>query len=471
MKLSDNAKKDLKNVFVLFQNGDIDNSLLLIDDLDKKYSQSEIIKNNYGVILSQIGRQSDSILYFKKAIFINNKYISAYNNLISTLSSLGKNNEAINYLKELEKIKPLDFNTPHNIAQNLFKLKKYHESIIYFNKSIDLNKNCAEVYNNLGTVYFVLNNTQKALNYYLEAVSINSNYVEAQCNVGIMLNLLQRYEESLVYLNEAIKLSPSFADAYQCLASSYNSLDKKDKALINYKKLLELKPNNDIAKHMINSLSGITPSKPPDSYIIELFDAYSNKFEDDVTLNLKYNIPYKLKELFNNFSKVNIPLDRAIDLGCGTGLCGEQFKDIVREIIGIDLSSSMLLKASQKLIYSSLIENDLINGLRSITQKQDLFISADVFIYIGDLEKLFLEITKKCHQNSFFIFSIESLESDESIDFLLKETGRYGHSNQYIKNLSSKHNFSIITKSSVEIRKHKSKWIPGSIYLLRYNNQ
>ena len=150
--------------------------------------------------------------------------------------------------------------------------------------------------------------------------------------------------------------------------------------------------------------------------------------------------------------------------------CGEQFKDLVREIIGIDLSPSMLLKASDKLIYSSLIEDDLINGLRSITTTQDLFISADVFIYIGDLDELFLEITKKCHQYSLFVFSIESLESSENFDFLLKDTGRYGHSNQYIDSLSSKYNFAIISKSSVGIRKHKSKWVPGYIYILRYKS-
>ena len=45
---------------------------------------------------------------------------------------------------------------------------------------------------------------------------------------------------------------------------------------------------------------------------------------------------------------------RAADLGCGTGLSGLAFIDIVEELVGVDLSPEMIEKAKQRRIYHEL---------------------------------------------------------------------------------------------------------------------
>ena len=314
-------------------------------------------------------------------------------------------------------------------------------------------------------MYFTLGKNQQALDNFLMSVNINPSYAEAQCNVGIVLNMLNKNKEAIPYFEAAISLSPNFSDALHGLASCYNSIGNKDMALLNFQKVLDLVPNHTIAKHMVNSLSGKTPHESPKDYVTLLFDKYSDNFDHDLVNNLEYTIPTKLRELVGNIKKVSSKFNKAVDMGCGTGLCGESFKDIVGELIGIDLSSKMLLKASQKSIYSFLIEDDLINGIKTLKEDQDLFISADVFIYVGKLDDLFSEIKSKSRKDSIFVFSIELTEYD---DFILQKSGRYAHSHNYICGLANRYDFNIESNLNLGIRKEKGEWIPGSIYALRY---
>ena len=465
MTLTADGKKNLINILKMFEDGYVESALEKISSLYLLFPDSDILNNNYGVILSKIDREDDAIIHFKKAIDLNNRYVSAYNNLGNLLSKKGNVEEALSLFKKAVKIDSSNEDILYSIALNLSSIQKYHESITYFNRIISLNNNNAEALNDLGTVYFTLGKNNQALDNFLKSVNINPNNAEAQCNVGLVLNLLNRNKEAIPYFEAAISLSPNFSDALHGLASCYNSIGNKDMALLYFQKVLELTPNHIIAKHMVNSLSGNTPEESSKDYVTLLFDKYSDHFEYDLVNNLEYNIPNKLRELVDNLNRDYKSFGKAVDLGCGTGLCGERFKDIVEELIGIDLSSKMLLKASQKSIYSFLIHDDIINGIRSIKEIQDLFICADVFIYLGKLDKLFYEIISKSHKDSIFVFSIELTECK---DFILQKSGRYAHSNDYINNLADRYHFNIESNLNLGIRKEMGEWIPGSIYALRY---
>ncbi|WP_371440254.1 methyltransferase domain-containing protein [Candidatus Coxiella mudrowiae] len=45
-----------------------------------------------------------------------------------------------------------------------------------------------------------------------------------------------------------------------------------------------------------------------------------------------------------------------LNFGCGTGLCGEYFKPLAKELIGVDLSEKILLIAKNKNIYNILLK-------------------------------------------------------------------------------------------------------------------
>ena len=152
-----------------------------------------------------------------------------------------------------------------------------------------------------------------------------------------------------------------------------------------------------------------------------------------------------------------------IDLGCGTGLAGIEFRDIAETLTGIDLSPKMLGEAKAKNIYDKLYVDDIIDRLNSLNCKFDLFISSDVFVYIGNLRPIFQCIQKHSTKNFYFVFSTELSDQD---GFNLQKTARYAHSNEYILSTAKHFGFQIKYFKEINLRYEKDDWVKGGIYVL-----
>jgi predicted TPR repeat methyltransferase len=176
-------------------------------------------------------------------------------------------------------------------------------------------------------------------------------------------------------------------------------------------------------------------------------------------------MPSLLKKILLNSSLAKNDICRTVDLGCGTGLCGVEFRDLTETLIGIDLSDKMIVKAKEKNIYDELYVNDLINGLKELDGKFNLFISSDVFVYVGNLKNLFNTVSEYATKHSLFIFSTEDEDGDS---FHLRQSGRYSHSKKYIAQLASTSGFKLEHFERSNLRKQKGQWIVGGIYILRY---
>ncbi len=76
-----------------------------------------------------------------------------------------------------------------------------------------------------------------------------------------------------------------------------------------------------------------------------------------------------------------------VDLGCGTGLMGERLRPIATFLEGCDISAAMLKKAEAKGVYDRLFKADL-QSLVLPAGEADLVTAADVFMYVGALERI-----------------------------------------------------------------------------------
>ena len=108
----------------------------------------------------------------------------------------------------------------------------------------------------------------------------------------------------------------------------------------------------------------------------------------------------------------------------------------------------------------------LVPPLGVTTETFDLFISTDVFIYIGELESVFAAVAKRAAKDGYFIFSVESCNIDQ--DYVLRPSGRYAQSQAYIATLAETHGFTIELCQSTGIRKEEGLWIMGHVYILKY---
>jgi len=243
----------------------------------------------------------------------------------------------------------------------------------------------------------------------------------------------------------------------------YVSLGQLDMAIKCYEKALAFKPDYAVPQHMLNALTGNTSTEPPKEYVKNLFDDYAERFDDSLIKQLEYKLPFLMKELILKLDPTRKIFEKVIDLGCGTGLTGKELRDISNNLTGIDISSNMVAKTKKLDVYDRLIVGDIVDILSSSKEKYDLFIALDVFIYVGELTKIFKTVKQCCNKNALFIFSIETQEED---GYSLLKTARYSHSESYILKTASDE-FKVIDSQEVSLRKEKEGWIEGKIFILQ----
>jgi len=287
---------------------------------------------------------------------------------------------------------------------------------------------------------------------------------------------------------------------------------------------------NPRAEHRLAVLTGEGPSAlsaAPD-YVREVFDELADTFEEKLVSHLSYRVPW---DLYHAMQDVRPPSPeggwRVLDLGSGTGLCGRIFKEYVRGIsngngsdervagattttamttaaprggamVGCDLSPKMVLKAQESEDYTEVRLQDVHEALRQEEAGSlDLVLSADTFIYVGQLEECFALVSQALTVGGLFAFSIEELMEEgkeEKVDehysaedsttavfhqpsvaqeeddvmvpeFRLESSGRYAQTHAYILRLLAAHKLELRATVEVQIRKESTVPISGRIYV------
>jgi predicted TPR repeat methyltransferase len=204
------------------------------------------------------------------------------------------------------------------------------------------------------------------------------------------------------------------------------------------------------------------PAAPPERFVADLFDAYADNFEHDVVENLDYRTPRQLADAIRRYASSDT-LD-ILDMGCGTGLMGEQVRPLGRTLTGVDLSANMLEKARQRQIYDHLSCCDLVRFLETQDQQFDLAVATDVFIYVGDLSPVFPAVRRALRAGGLFCFSVEATDAG---DFVLRSTLRYAHSIGYLQKLAEQHQFVVEVIEPQVIRRERGENINGHLAVMR----
>ena len=239
---------------------------------------------------------------------------------------------------------------------------------------------------------------------------------------------------------------------------------KLEEAIEAYNKALSLKPDDSEARHILSSLTGETTNSAPREYVENLFDRYAYKFDQSLVEKLSYDIPEVITQLAVE-KHGGGSLGSILDLGCGTGLTGEEIRAHCTNLEGIDLSRKMLEIAKSRDIYDKLEHIDIVEYLSNAELNFDYFIATDVFIYVGDLSEVFRLIKVRNKKPGKLIFSTEHTNEK---GFHLEKSGRYSHSKSYIEELCKEFKFSISHFSETNLRKEKGSFLIGGLYILDF---
>ena len=392
------------------------------------------------------------------------KHIFAWKVLSTILWQTGRKSEGIKLSKKIVSLSPNDDEAHSNLGVMLQEQGRLEEAEASLINAISLNSKNPKNHYNLGVTLKELGRLKDAKLSYEKAISLEPDYFKAHNNLGVAFKNLGRLEEAKSSFKKVISLNPGYVEAHNNLGATLAEMDRLEEAVLCYKEAILLNPDYSKAKHMLAALTGETTSIAPQEYVEDLFDNYALKFESSLVSNLEYKLPKILAAMILEDNKTN-SLGSIIDLGCGTGLFGEEINNFCDNITGIDLSKRMLDQAKKKNIYNKLIKEDIFTYLSNNYFNFDYFISLDVFIYVGDLSNIFELIKSRNKKTGKLAFSVENYDGES---FFLEQTGRYSHSKIYIENLCEKFGYRLIYFKELNLRKEKNQYISGALYILEF---
>ena len=331
-------------------------------------------------------------------------------------------------------------------------------------RALELRPDSAETQYKLANACKELGKLAEAERHYRGALALDPGRAEAHNNLGATLQLMESPEAAQASYRRAIELKPELSQPYLNLGRLLQQQGKYEAAQACYAQALERGVEPEMFQHLFDAARGARTTQAPPAYVRATFDGLARQFDRHLVDTLDYRIP----ELLSNAVRALLPPAQMdiLDLGCGTGLCGERLRDLARRLVGVDLAPKMLEMARDRACYHELACAEICTYLSEQEGSSfDLVAAADVLIYIGDISELFSEVTRVLRPRGWFAFSIEqpSLSCDA---YRLEASGRYAQSLAYVRELAGKHGLAECSCSNVAIRKHGTQALPGQLLVL-----
>lgn len=456
---------DLERLLQLYQGGHLDRAIAEAKRLSRVYPDQPLPLNITGAIEAIRENHEKAVEYYQRALAIDPNFLGALNNLGVAFERLGRHDQAIDCFRKVIAGRPDDAEVHYNLGSALRYTGLLKESVESYLRSIDLRPMVANTHVHLGLALMEMNRSREAIITFQSALKFEPALVEAHEYIGDAYRELAQRETAISWYQKTISLDPGRAGAQFKLGKMLLEQGRREEAAEFLKRSLELEPDSAEIQYFVAAAENRMPDIAPRQYISTLFDGYAARFDEHLVKGLEYSAPQQLRQLVSDSGAIEVPVDTAIDLGCGTGLVGVAFRDLCRHLVGVDLSSKMIARAGEKQVYDALHEGDLVDIMDRLDKTFDLFLSADTLIYIGYLATLLGAIGEHCRKGSLFAFTTESATGAE-VEF--RPSGRYAHSREYVLKTAADAGFELLRYEEMNLRKEGLVWIPGGYYLMEF---
>jgi predicted TPR repeat methyltransferase len=323
---------------------------------------------------------------------------------------------------------------------------------------------------NHGAALAMAGHKEEAVEAFEAAVRLRPDDANARRNLGILLAELGRGKASIPQLRRATELAPDDPETQVALARLLHEAGDQQgagEAAAHALRLLPPEQLADEARFIAQIVAGQTPSQAPTAYLRHLFDSYADSFDNHLVEKLGYRTPELLGALLGRAMPARGNL-RVLDLGCGTGLSGAVLKPFAAELVGVDLSPAMLVRAGARGVYDALHEAELMAWLsRQHAASCDLAAAADVLIYLGDLAPVFDQVRRVLAPGGHFLLSLEDRLDDGAGEFGVAAGLRYQHHPDQVVALAARHGFTLAAREAATLRLERGYPVAGTLLLLQ----
>jgi len=456
-----------------------------------------------GKALAIQNSHKEAIVHFDRCIELAPSLTEAYVQRALSAHQLGRLEEALmGYGLALELV-PDQAHVLSNKGHALFVLGRWEEARQLLERATALDPSSSDAHFHLGLVHQQANRIAQAHACFEEAVRLHPSHVQGLIHLaythqrqfmlpqrsialldralmlsdsrlapalaaraGLLLTLRQT-EEALADYDEAIELVPDNAKIHIDRGEALLMLDRVLEAEASFKKAQSLGGNADYLQYVLASLGACeSPQAAPTRYVTDLFDSYAKRFDEHLQSGLKYQSPSLLTQRL--WSYTNARELCVLDLGCGTGLCGPLLRERSKKLVGVDLSPKMLELAEARACYDQLTHAEISDYLKATQDVFDCIVAADVFIYVGELRKIFERVARSLADGGLLAFTAERSDTK---DLVLRPSRRFAHSANYLRSLANETGFAVLEISPSVLRQESGKDVDGYIVVVRKNKE
>lgn len=424
-------------------------------------------RNHLGTICCRRKDYATAAEYFREALASNPGYAEAENNLGTALQYLSKPDESMTHYQRAVRLNPQFTQAWINIGNLSIEMGRFDDALASFRQVSDREPGNENALLGIAEALRRKGQTEAAMAVLRQVTTLNPGCAQAYFSLGQLSILRNRHEDALADLRQALNIDPGNAVTLFHLGYVCRKLGQTERALEYLREALKNNPEHSASRLLLAGLGAVpVPASPGADYVADLFDGYADTFEQHLVTGLEYRIPWVLQQkLLPYVTPARGKLD-ILDMGCGTGLCGQVFRSWAGRLIGVDLSLGMIRKAKARGVYDTLVTGDILVPLQTAGAVFDLVLAADVFIYVGDLQNVFKACKTGLKPAGILAFSIEELEQGGG-DYVVRSSMRYAHSVSYIRDLADAYGFCVLVMDRAMIRKEAETAIQGYVAVLR----
>ncbi|HRZ39538.1 MAG TPA: tetratricopeptide repeat protein, partial [Candidatus Omnitrophota bacterium] len=212
-------------------------------DLDSKFVSAY---NNRGIVYGRMGQLTEAMTDYTRAIEFDSKYAVAYSNRGNVYGALGQFTEAVS-----DETKAIQLNPKLTIAyffrgMAYIELRRLAEASADFTKAIELDPKNSKAYYSRGTVHLALRRSSEAIEDFTKLIELGMEKAIIYFQRGNAYAQLKQWNDAITNYTKAIEIEPKFVEPHVNRANSYVELNRWEEAVADYTKAIDLGIKNAV---------------------------------------------------------------------------------------------------------------------------------------------------------------------------------------------------------------------------------
>lgn len=318
-----------------------------------------------------------------------------------------------------------------------------------------------DLYGLRGSALLYLGDMAQARAAYAEARARGPHRAETHHNAALAAEVDGDLAAAVDGYWATVAIDPTLIAAWANLTRLLVQLDRRDELAEAYGRMHARAPDDEAIAHLWASARGDNPPTAPRAYVTALFDHMAPGFERLMVDELGYCGPALVAAALDAHGPSAV--GRALDLGCGTGLCGPVLRSRAAHLVGVDLSPRMIAEATRAGHYDELIVDDAGAHLAGAAP-YELVVAADVLIYFGDLASLAAAVAAALAPGGVWVFTVEDAAAP---GYALGPDGRYAHHRDHVAAILAAAGLTVLGETAAVVRRQAGRDVAGRVWTAR----